>query len=335
MTGSITESRRGFLRLVAAASGAGLLPSLAFGAKPPISAWTWRGTALGARASITLYHPDRSEARRIVRACLSEIERLERVFSLYKADSALCTLNRDGVLETPPMELVEVLSLCHTVSERTAGAFDVTVQPLWTLYHEHFQHVGGQQTSGPSDEEVARVRKFVDHHFIDLNASRIRLGKPGMALTLNGIAQGYITDRVARILTAAGLDTALLDLGEIRALGQRRDDPSWRIGVPPEPSIVEQAMLNISHPVAMATSAADGFMFDQSGRHHHLFDPSSGRSLSPHGAVTVLAPSAAWADGLSTAFALMPREHIEDTVQCLADVRVRVLESNGTVVWIG
>ena len=118
-------SRRRFLAISAAAACLAGRP-LAAAATPLV---TWRGQALGAAASITLAHPDRALAQRLLAACAAEIQRLERIFSLYRPDSAISRLNAAGRLEAPPLELVELLARCAELSALTHGTFDATVQP--------------------------------------------------------------------------------------------------------------------------------------------------------------------------------------------------------------
>lgn len=333
MTPVQMPTRRAFLRLVAAASTAAVLPDVA-ARLPGATAWKWVGTALGARASMTLYHADRGEARRIVQACADEVRRLERIFSLYRQDSALCRLNRDAVLDAPPLELVELLSLAGALSEHTAGAFDVTVQPLWTLYQQHFLRPDASP-HGPGQRALRRIRPLVDYAAIVATPSRIRLAKPGMALTLNGIAQGYITDRVARLIQGARVEHMLLDLGEIRTVSSRFPAGRWRVGVPSGGAAeAPRVDLPIHGPSAVATSAPAAFIFEPGGRHHHLLDPATGLSASRYHAVTVLAPTAALADGLSTACSFMARADIAHLVARFDDVRVRVLLPDDTVQWV-
>src|SRR5690606_35645408 len=94
---------------------------------------TWRGWALGAEASLTIHHPDRAVAERLVRRVVAEVERLEQIFSLYRPDSTLSQLNRAGALAAPPSDLVAVLEASGRVWKASSGAFDPTVQPLWKL----------------------------------------------------------------------------------------------------------------------------------------------------------------------------------------------------------
>src|SRR6516162_9904371 len=100
-------SRRRFIRISAAAAG---LAGLPIGPKARVDAdvVTWRGTMLGAVATLQIYHEDSTEARRFITAACTEARRLERLFSLYLTDSALAELNRSGILVDPAADLVEL-----------------------------------------------------------------------------------------------------------------------------------------------------------------------------------------------------------------------------------
>ena len=118
---------------------------------------TWRGLALGAVASLQIHHPDRAAAEKLVRRSLEELRRLERLFSLYREDSMLVALNRRGVLEAPPAELVELLGEARRYSELTGGAFDPTVQPLWALYTDHFSKPDADPDGPPAADVKAAL----------------------------------------------------------------------------------------------------------------------------------------------------------------------------------
>ena len=155
----------------------------------------WRGTAMGAGARITLYH---ARGKALLARARAEIERLEDIFSLYREGSALSRLNRDGELHAPPFELLECLSLCARVHRTSGGLFDPSVQPLWALYAE--THSTGQ---APTANQIAAVLTRVGWDGVRYDSRSVHL-REGMALTLNGVAQGYVADRVATLLTAAG-----------------------------------------------------------------------------------------------------------------------------------
>jgi thiamine biosynthesis lipoprotein len=299
------SARFGRRRLLISASAGGLALLAGDVGATRAPTWRWQGSALGAESTMLLAHPDRAAAGQAIAACRAEIARLERIFSLYRADSALSQLNRQGWLEAPPLELVELLAFAARVSAVTGGAFDVTVQPLWELYAGHFADAAADP-DGPNAAELAATLVRVDWRAVALDPARIGFRLPGMAVTLNGVAQGYITDRVADLLRGHGFENVLVELGEVRALGRRPESEPWRAGIaaPNDPSgvLLELPLLD----TALATSGGYGTWFDPAHRHHHLLDPATGRSAAHHAAVSVTAPRAMVADALSTALTILP-----------------------------
>lgn len=303
-------NRRRFLTISASALGLPILSGLAGAASRPPELHLWRGTAMGAAASIRLAHPDAEAACRLIDQCIVEMERLERIFSLYRDDSALSRLNADTALDAPPLELVELLSFAAALSEQSGGAFDATVQPLFLLYMEHFR-APGADPAGPMPAAIDAALQCVGHRLVDVTPSRIAFRRPGVAVTLNGVAQGYVTDRIAELLRAAGCEQVLIDLGEARAIGRRPDGRPWRAGIA-DPRQPERVLFELDldagagAAAALATSGGYGTRFDAAGRHHHLLDPQSGRSARHHASVSVTAERAVAADALSTALSILP-----------------------------
>jgi len=286
--------------------------------------FVWTGTALGADARIILYHADRSVARAAIAACVDEIDRLENEFSLYRSDSALSRLNRNGHLAAPSHDMRRLLADAHRISAYSDGAFDITVQPLWQLYARHFAG-RPRPTAGPDPAALAAALARIDYRRIDNAPARIRLA-PGTAITLNGIGQGYITDRVADLLRRQGWSNLLVDLGEILALDDRPDGHPWAVDLPVPGDRAER--LSIADR-AVATSAGDGMAFDARGRHHHLFDPRTGQSANIYRSVTVVARRATVADALSTALYVMARPAAQRLARWAAADQVLLIDQNG------
>jgi thiamine biosynthesis lipoprotein len=273
--------------------------------------YRWRGIALGAPASITLVHPD---APRLVAAARAEIARLEAIFSLYRTDSALMRLNASGRLSEPPAELLQLLGLCAAMHAATEGVFDPTIQPLWALFAMRYA-----RGAAPDDDAIAAAHARIGWRDVYYNTAEVGFARSGMALSLNGIAQGFICDRIAALLAAEGLTDALIDTGEVRALGSRPDGGPWRVGL---------AAGNLLVPLrdrAVATSAPQGTVFDAAGRIGHIFDPRTGRPGGLWQNVTVTAPHAAVADALSTAFCLMDEAMIARALSARTDAQLVAL----------
>ena len=302
-------SRRRMIAIAAAAAGsAALADGRLARASVPVR---WHGSALGAQVSIEIFHPDRTEAERLVQLCLQDVRRLEQQFSLYRADSAICTLNRTGILVAPDTDMVALLNAALFFADLTDGAFDPTVQPLWQLYAGHFSSER-PDPEGPPKEKLAEALAKVSCRGLVVSA-----------------------DRVVDRLRGAGLSTTLVNMGEIRAIGMRADGAPWRIGLadPDQPGVVTETIELVDR--AVATTAGAGFRFDPAGRFTHLFDPATGRSPALYRTVSVVAPTATEADALSTAFSLMPASRIRDIVATRSGVQARLITAGGDSVAYG
>lgn len=320
-------SRRRFIGVTAAAAGLGLVP-FGHAARSDAHLVTWHGQAMGAVATLQVHHHDRAAAERLVERSIAEVRRLEAVFSLYRGDSALATLNRQGILVAPPADLVTLLVECRRCWQLTGGAFDPTVQALWLLYRDHFSKRDAEP-QGPPQAMIHETLERVGFGQVRFDANRIVLPRRGMGLTLNGIAQGYVTDRVVDILRKGGIESSLVDMGEPRAVGTRPSGEPWRVGIsdPDHPDQVHDTLEAVDQ--AVATSGGYGFRFDPKGRFNHLLDPRTGSSAHLYRSAAAVMPTAAAADALSTAFSLMPAADVADTLRRIGTGQARLVTASG------
>lgn len=286
-------NRRRVLTLVAAFACA---PRLATAAE-------WRGVALGAEASITLSGPpDRTAAA--LAGIPAKLDRIERLFSLYRGDSALVRLNRRGRIEAPRpfLDLVEAADHAHRLTD---GIFDPTVQSLWRALAEG------------RDPDLARAAMGWEHVRTDARGE-VRLA-PGQALTFNGIAQGYATDLIREDLARQGFTRALVDIGEHAALGG-----PFTLGVSdPARGIVAHRVLRGG---AIATSSPGATrMF---GRPH--IQAPDGRPPR-WSTVSVEAPWATLADAFSTAAIFMERARLARLRREAGLTRITAIDEDGGI----
>lgn len=297
-------TRRRFFQITAGAASLGLM-----GVQARAAALQWQGVALGAHAQIILDHPD---AKRLTELAVKEIRRLEAIFSLYQVDSQLARLNREGRLSSPDLEMLRLCTLVSDIHQRTGGAFDPTVQSLWKLYAQ--AHSAGRILS---EDEIAQGKALTGWEKVSVDPSEIRFGTPGMALTFNGIAQGYIADRVVDLLRRHGVSDALVNTGEVAAMGRTKDGNPWPVEIA-KAEIPVEALSD----QAIATSAPLGTTLDADGSVGHILDPRTGLFAPSWKQVSVIADKAVEADGLSTAFCLMSRQDIE---QAKGSCRVQLI----------
>jgi thiamine biosynthesis lipoprotein len=274
---------------------------------------------MGADAMIRFSGIGSAQAQATATAAAAEIERLEGALSLFREDSEISRLNRTGALDEPSGDLRRALALALAVAEATGGLFDPTVQALWRAYVDWFAST--DRSSVPPDAIVETARQRVDWRRIEIASGRIILGD-GQNITLNGLGQGYVTDRVADLFLRRGIERVLIDLGEQRALGPCADGASWRIARTGGRAL----MLRRG---ALATSEGAGCKFDTSGAAHHLFDPRSGRSATIWRRITVHHGFAAVADALSTALYAATAEEIEVLLPRLSAVSIWATDADG------
>ncbi|MHA7774650.1 FAD:protein FMN transferase [Roseibium sp. M-1] len=266
----------------------------------------WRGRAMGSAARILLTGTDPDTARRLFHKVERVLARVEARFSLH-ADSGLVRLNRTGLWARPDPDVLALFRLAGDAHAATSGAFDPTVQPLWQAV----------ATGG----DVTAARALIGWRDVEVSREAIRLARPGMALTFNGIAQGHAADRVAAMLKRHGFDDVLVDMGEIQALGRRPDGKAWRAGIAlPDGRIIGETEL---HDKALAVSSPRGTLIGPKATDSHILDPSGAAPRWNLAGVT--APSAALADALSTGFCVMDRIAIDDVLKAFPETRLAAL----------
>lgn len=286
-----------------------------WGVRARLQEFATGGTVFGTTVSLRALHDDEAGARTALSAAMDALYGIDRLMSLHRSDSALSQLNRDGVLNHPDTRLVAVLQAAQMTASMTDGAFDVTVQPLWAA------------ASGRTDAAAALTR--VDWRKLAVSAAQVRLHEPGMAVTLNGIAQGYGADVALHTLRAHGIEHALLDTGEFASLGQRDDGQPWTLAVrdPRNPQAFAHVLSADGRCLATSGDYASYFSADFS--RHHIVDPKTGVSPQELASVSVLAPNGMQADALSTACMVLGMEKSLQLAARLPEVDVLCIAKSG------
>ncbi|GAB4217959.1 MAG: FAD:protein FMN transferase [Rhodoferax sp.] len=281
----------------AAGLGAGILlaPPWAWAAAGSARCWDQRRlVGFGTTLSLTVGADTAQQVDRALDAGVADIRRIEALMSLFRSDSALQQLNAQRQWARPDPWLLDVLQRARQISQRSQGAFDVTVQPLWTVWQ---QAQAAQQV--PEPQQLADALQRVGWQHVLLAPERIALARSGMALTLNGIAQGYAADRVRQRWQHMGVRHALIDCGEWTALGQDAQGRGWQLGIA-DPRDAQRMIRRVAASgLSVATSADSQTYFTPDRRNHHILNPHTGRSPTGLASVTVVAEQATLADALT------------------------------------
>ena len=284
-------NRRRFLTITAAA---------ALCAKPAsANPARWTGRALGADAQISIHGLPENRASLLWPKIELLIEQLEADFSLYRS-STLTRLNQTGHIANTTRAFQTVVAISERVNRATGGVFDPSVQPLW------------RATAQGTDLSAARA--LVGWGRVASSETDIRLGA-GMALTFNGIAQGFAADVIAEYLFGKGFHHVLVDMGEVVALAPTGAAP-WPVTIAgPQGRALASVQLQNR---ALATSSPAGTLIGKGVP--HIMHPDIPAPL--WNTVSVSAPGGALADALSTAFCLMDRPAIDTALAQIPGARL-------------
>jgi thiamine biosynthesis lipoprotein len=258
--------------------------------------------------------PPRIEPQQLQTEIDAELELVNDLMSTYREGSELSRFNRsrstDWFAVSP--ELAAVVRMALEVSKTSGGAFDATIGPLVNLWGFG---PGRGPDSVPSDSRIAAAHTQVGHEKLSVRADppALRKSAPGLYLDLSAIAKGYGVDRIAELLDTAGVPNYLVEIGgEVRGRGKNGQGRPWRIAVErPDPGKREVHSVVELRGGAMATSGDYRNFFELGGKlYSHTINPRTGRPVSHRlASVTVLAPTAAHADALATAFLVLgPRK---------------------------
>jgi thiamine biosynthesis lipoprotein len=267
-------------------------------------------------------HPDQAVA-----GAFQAIRRVERL-----TGSGLAAINREAGFKSVKVapEILEILALVQKYYSQVSGAFDPTVGPLTELW-------GFGSEGRPHLPEAAKIRAalpLIDFSQVEIDrtAQTVKLKQTGMRLDLGGVAKGYAIDQAYQTLRRAGIQSALINAGtsSIRVIGKRRDHQSWRIGIGhPRRNGELIGSLPLSSGLSLGTSAdTQNYFIHNQIRYSHLLNPKTGYPARKNILVSVIAPTAAESDLLSTAFFIFSPEQIRTFLAKHPDIKAIMVERN-------
>ncbi len=253
-------------------------------------------------------------ADRAMAKAFEEIGKLDTLLNFFSDKSELASINRNagisGVRVSP--ETLEVIEKAVYASEKSGGAFDVTIGPeisLWDFFAK----------KKPDDTAVRERLALVNYRLIvlDQKKSTVELKKKGMLIDLGGIAKGYAADKAVEVLKGQGIRSGLVAAaGDIRAFGLKQDGKPWRVGIrnPRQKGKDDEILATIEiRDMAISTAGDYERFFTIDGeRYHHILDPATGFPARGCQSVSIMAKDGVSADSFSTAvFVLGPQKGME------------------------
>jgi thiamine biosynthesis lipoprotein len=311
------------------------------GSDPAASHYRGSHVSMGTTYRIQLYGAARDDLPLVAERAFDEVDRIDRLMSIYKRNSSVSFINRragrEPVLVEP--ELFDFLQRCLAFSRHSQGAFDVTVQPLmrvWGFFR-------GRGRLPPETALRNAVRK-VGYRKVSLDPDRrtVRFALDGMALDLGGIAKGYAVDRVVSLLREYRIESALVSAGgsTVFGLGAPPGKTAWKIKVrdPAFPRDPHKSALTVAlenRCLSVSGSYENSFVH-QGVTYSHIMDPRRGRPVQGLLSVAVVAGSGMEGDALDNALFVMGPKKAQGYLKRYPRVQAHYflpLEKKGWKVW--
>jgi len=261
------------------------------------------------------FHEDDRHATDDILDAFDMIEGIEDQLTIYRDQSTVIDINRRAAYEAVAVEsdLFRLLEQAVSLTNQTERAFDITSTPLSRIW-------GFLQRDGrvPEQEEIEKALELVGIEKVELDSLKrtVRFTQPGVEINFNSIGKGYALDNVAHMLTSHGVSDYLWHGGSSSVLARGRnrteDSDCWSLGLR-HPTERERRIVEFYlRDRALATAGGATQFFEHQGqRYSHILDPRTGWPAKGVTTATVLAPTAAEADALATAFFVMGVEAVE------------------------
>ena len=273
--------------------------------------WQTDGATMGTGYLVKVAHCSEQCSAALAEQIALRLQRLEAQYSHYANDSEVSRFNQHDNDDWFPAshELIEIVDLATEVSDRSDGAFDITVGRAvnaWGFGPE-------DPVLPPAPETLSLVQTTTGYQNLQTRRSPagLRKNQADISIDLSAIAKGYAADQLAYMLEFAGLNNYLIEIGgELRIAGRRTDNKPWIIGIEPPDATLKIDILLAPGDNAVATSGDyRNFYVLDSKRLTHVIDPLSSKPIE-HGltSVTVVDPLAAHADAWATALMVMGPE---------------------------
>ncbi|WP_226846770.1 FAD:protein FMN transferase [Dehalogenimonas etheniformans] len=321
-------TRRDFVRIsavgagVLALGGLGIRELLATGGVKEVSETR---QLLGTFITIKLVDTEPELAAKAIQGGFAEVERLSSILSRFDPGSDLAMLNRDGYVDNAAPELLGIMQKAKHISDITGGAYDVSVLPLLNLYVDSFADGGAP----PSEKQIDAAKDLVNYSGIEVKDKRISLAAPGMCLTLDSIAKGFVVDQTASLLRGRGYSRVLVaGSGDMSLRGARDDGQPWKIGLTHPRALAGYYEVFQTTNDSIATSGDYENTFTPDFSWNHIIDPRIGHSPRELASATVLASDTTYADALSTSAMVLGKTDALSLLESLPGVEALLIDKN-------
>jgi len=288
---------------------------------------------MGNRFEISVVADDKDWAEAKIDIAIAEIQRIEKILTTFRDDSQTNQINANAGIAPVKVdrEVFDLIARSLKISELTQGAFDITYgsidKSLWNF---------DLNMKALPDAAIAQASvRLINYQnvILDNENTTIFLKEAGMRIGFGGIGKGYAADKAKAVLQSQGVKSGIVNAaGDLITWGSQPNGKPWTIAIAdPDQETTPFSTLNISN-MAIATSGNYAkYVVIDGKKYSHTIDPKTGLPVSGIKSVSIISPSAEFADAMATPVTVMGAYVGMDLINQLNNVACVIITDDSKV----
>lgn len=288
---------------------------------------------MGNRFELSVVAANEATAYNIIDAGVSEISRIERIFTTFSDDSQVNTVNKYAGIKPVEVdrEVIDLIARSIRISELTQGAFDITYGSI----DKRFWNFDTTMAALPDPVAAQKLVSLINYRNIELNYDKntVFLRKAGMRIGFGGIGKGYAAERAKQIMKAMGATSGIVNAsGDLVAWGAQPNGDPWTIGIA-DPNLKNHLLSYFDiTDMAVATSGNyEKYVMIDGKKYSHTIDPKTGYPVSGIKSTTIICPNAEIADALATPVTIMGVDTGLHLINQMKNIACLIIDDNDRV----
>lgn len=288
---------------------------------------------MGSRFDITIVAKDTLAADAYIDTVVAEVTRIENLISDWRPQTQISEVNRNAGIRAVKVdpEVFELTERALDLSRLTDGAFDISFAAMDRIWK-----FDGSMKEMPSPAAIKKSVENIGYQniLLDKANSTIFLKKQGMKIGFGALGEGYAADKCRDLMISKGVQAGIVNgSGDMRSWGKHPGGDSWKIGVTnPIDNNELFAILPLDDEAAVTSGSYEKYVIFKGKRYAHIINPKTGYPASGLSSVTVLGPSAEFANGLSTSIMVLGKKKGLKLLKAFPNYRSILVNDKGKVI---
>jgi len=288
---------------------------------------------MGNNFTISVVAEEESLAFENIELAISEIRRIEQLFTTYKSDSQTNLINENAGIKAVVVdkEVFDLIERSINISKITQGAFDISYgsidKSLWNF--------DKTMTSLPSAEQAKTMVHLINYNniILDKSNSSVFLKEKGMRIGFGGIGKGYAAEMAKKKLIENKVSSGIINAsGDLTTWGVQPNGKQWTIGIAnPDQPTAAFSFIEISNKAVATSGNYEKYIMINGKKYSHTIDPKTGLPITGIKSVTIISSNAEFADAMATPIAIMGIQAGLFLINQIPDLYCIIIDDNNKI----